>query len=43
MFRRIAQKYLYEWAQKEERKPLVLVSQSNREYRGAAVATQLHS
>lgn len=24
MFRRIAQKYLYEWAQKEERKPLVL-------------------
>lgn len=24
MFKRIAQKYLYEWAQKEERKPLVL-------------------
>lgn len=24
MFRRIAQKYLYEWAQKEKRKPLVL-------------------
>lgn len=24
MFRRIAQKYLYEWVQKEERKPLVL-------------------